>query len=822
MTGKGFNRGTAVEFNSKILKSLTMIQTYFKTAFRNLLRHRKHATLNILGLGVALAACIIVFLVLQYETSYDKHLQGYDSIYQIVTKDKDADGEHFSGGVPFPVIKFLRQDYPQYQFAVLMQNYGVQVTVMGAENKKFREETGVFYGDADLLKMFELRFLTGNADVLKDVNSTTISKSLAEKYFGNWKGAVGKTLNIDNSAFPLQVAAVFEDEPANSDFPFQLVASYDGFLVHDKTWPFTDWGSNTSNHQVYVKLPKGTNTAAIDHQLALFEKKYNTGNKQSTREHFVHTLKNIHFDERFGNNGDHITSKISLYTLAFIGLLIILMACINFVNLSTALAVTRSKEVGIRKVMGSSKMQLGMQVLMETAAVVFVSAIIAIVLAFIALPFVKNIMMVQHKLSLFSTGSVLFILLITIVTIILSGIYPAMIMGRFKPVEAIKNKINTSKVGSVSLRRVLVVLQFAFSQILIIATIIAVGQMNFIRQSDLGFNKDATLVVYLNSDSVSRSRHSAFKDALKSRSDVKDVSFAFDPPGSDNSWDSNFAFDKMEDRDFNVQLKQGDFNYAKTYGLELLAGRFLTQSDTCREYVLNETLLKKCGIKNPQDAIGKMFRLGGRRPMPVVGVVKDFKQASLRDAVQPIAIFPNKRYYQTAGIKLSSTNLGKSKDEIKTIWDKFFPEYVYNASFLDENINRFYESEQRLSSMYKVYALLAIFISCLGLYGLVSFMVVQKTKEVGIRKVLGASVQSILYLFSKEFTILISIAFVLAAPAAWYLMNNWLKDFAYKIDIGIGVFLIAIICSLLVAWITVGYKAFSAARANPVKSLRSE
>ncbi len=799
-----------------------MIKTYFKTAFRNLLRNRKHATLNILGLGVAMAACIIVFLVIQYETSYDKHLKGYNNIYQIVTKDKDADGEHFTGGVPFPVIKFLRQDYPQYQFAELMQNYGVQVTVVGPENKKFREENGVFYGDADLLKMFELRFLTGNADVLKDVNSTAISRSLAEKYFGNWKEAVGKTLNIDNSEFPLKVAAVFEDEPANSDFPFQLVSSYEGFVAHDKTWPFTDWGSNTSNHQVFVKLPRGTDTKAIDRQLALFEKKYNTQNKETTREHFVHALKNIHFDERFGSNGDHSTGKTSLYTLAFIGLLIIMMACINFVNLSTALAVTRSKEVGIRKVMGSSRAQLSMQVLIETSAVVIVSVIIAIVLAWLALPYVKNIMVVQHKLSLFNIESVLFILAITVATIILSGLYPALIMGNFKPVEAIKNKINTSKVGSVSLRRVLVVMQFAFSQILIIATIIAVNQMNFIRSSDLGFNKDATLVVYLNSDSVSRSRHDAFKDALKLRSDVKEVSFAFDPPSSDNSWNSNFAFDKMEDKDFNVQLKQADQNYAKTYGLQLLAGRFLSPSDTIREFVLNETMLKKCGVKNPQDAVGKMFRIGGRKPMPVVGVVKDFKQASLRDEIQPIAMFTQKRWYQTAGIKLSGTNLGKTRDEIKTIWDKYFPEYVYNASFLEENINKFYEAEQRLSSMYKVYALLAIFISCLGLYGLISFMVVQKTKEVGIRKVLGASVQNILYLFSREFTILITIAFILAVPSAWYLMHSWLNDFAYRIKIGTWMFAVAIAVSILIAWITVGYKAIKTAKANPLKSLRTE
>ncbi|MES2849631.1 MAG: ABC transporter permease [Bacteroidota bacterium] len=801
-----------------------MIKTYFKTAFRNLLRNRKHATLNILGLGVAIAACIIVFLVIQYENSYDKHLQGYDSVYQVVTKDKDADGELFTNGVPFPSIKYLKQDNPQYKFAELMQNYGVQVTAKapGAENKKFREESGVFFGDPELLKMFEVKFLTGSAEVLNDVNSVAISQSQAEKYFGDWKNAVGKTVMLNNDENDLAVAAVFEDMPQNTDFPFKLVASYEGFTMHDNTWPLDDWGANTSNHQVYAKLPANADIMAMNKQLDVFEKKYNSGNRATTRTHFLQPLKNIHFDERFATNGDHVSSKTSLYTLAFIGLLIILMACINFINLSTALAVTRSKEVGIRKVMGSSKAQLSMQVIIETTAVVMVSAAIAISLAWVALPYIKSIMVVQDKLNLFNTGSILFILAIITITIILSGIYPAFIMGRFKPVEAIKNKINPSKVGSVSLRRVLVVLQFAFSQIFIIATIIAISQMSFIRRTDLGFNKDATLMIYMNADSVSRMRHDAFRDALKARSDVKAISFAFDAPSSDNSWTSNFAFDKMEDRDFNVQQKQADHNYANTYGLQLVTGRFYEQSDTCREYVVNETLLKKCGITDPKDAIGKMFRLGGRKPMPVVGVVKDFKQASLRDAVEPIVICPNKRWYQSAGIKLSSTNLGKSKDEIKILWDKYFPEYVYNASFLDESINNYYAAEERLSAMYKVYAILAIFISCLGLYGLVSFMVVRKTKEVGIRKVLGASVQSILYLFSKEFTILITIAFVIAAPAAWYLMNNWLKDFAYKINIGIGVFLVAIVSSILIAWITVGYKAMRAATANPVKSLRTE
>ncbi len=803
-----------------------MINTYFKTAFRNLKRHRKHAFLNIAGLAVALAACIIVFLVIQFEYSYDKHLKGYDNIYQVVTKDVDADGEHFTQGVPFPVTRLLRQDFPQFSFGQLMQDYGVQITVKGngtESNKKFWEEEGIFYGEPQLLDMFELKFLSGSAAVLNDIHSVVICRSLADKYFGNWKEAVGKEIVNDNAAFNLQVAGVFEDVPANTDFPFKLVSSYAGFVANKGNgWPLDDWGSNTSNHQVYVSLPKGTNTASIDQQLSVFEKKYNNENRATKRTHFLHPLKNIHFDERFGTNGDHVTSKASLYTLAFIGLLIILMACINFVNLSTALAVTRSKEVGIRKVMGSSKLQLKLQVLTETTSIVMIAAAVALALAWLALPYVKNIMVVQQQLRLFNTGSVLFIFATVLATIILSGLYPAFIMGRFKPVEAIKNKINTSKVGSVSLRRVLVILQFSFSQIFIIATVVAITQMNFIRNADLGFNKESVLVLTMNSDSASISKQNAFKQELLARKDVKQVSFAFDPPSSDNSWGSNFAFDSMVDRKFSVQLKMGDVNYAGTYGLQLAAGRFYGESDTAREYVVNETLLKKVGVTDPEKAIGKMFRIGGGRPMPVVGVVKDFKQQSLRNEVTPIVLMPKSKVYQSAGIKLMSANLAKSSEDIKAIWDKYFPEYVYQASFLDENINRYYEREEQLSSMYKVYALLAVFISCLGLYGLVSFMVVQKTKEVGIRKVLGANVGSILYLFSKEFTILVGIAFLLAAPAAWYLMHHWLQNFAYKINIGAGVFLIAIVCSIVIAWLTVGFKAFSAAVANPVQSLRSE
>ncbi|HOY95536.1 MAG TPA: ABC transporter permease [Catalimonadaceae bacterium] len=801
-----------------------MFFTFFKTAFRNLLRNRRHAMLNIAGLGLALAACLIVFLVLEFEYSHNRHLKNYDRLSQVVTRDKDSEGEHFTGGVPFPMIQHLRLDFPEQKFGQFMQNYGTQVTVRNPrrlmpEGNKFIESTGVFYADPELAELFEIKFLLGSAADLKGVQAVALSRKTAERYFGDWKDAAGNFINFDNAKTDLKVMAIFEDLPDNCDFPFQILASYTGFEANSNGWPLTDWGSNTSNHQVFTLLPPTADVSKINTQLAGFERKHNTDNKNTTRVHFLHPMAQVHFDPRFPTTGDHQITPSALYTLASIGLLILLMACINYVNLSTALAVTRSKEVGVRKVLGGTRSQVRLQVFAETLLLVGLAMSLGMVIAWLALPYVKTVMVVQSPLHLFTPLSLLYILLITLFTTALAGLYPAFVMGSFRPVEAIKNKISTGKVGSISLRRVLVVVQFSFSQIFIIATIIAVSQMEFIRNADLGFQKDAVLLLH---GSAENKNLAAFKNELLTRTDVKSVTLCFDAPSSDNSWQTNFAFDNTEDRDFSVATKFGDEDYLKTFGMKLVAGRMYAKTDTVREFLVNETFLKKVGVKDPQQAIGKMVRLGGQPFRPICGVVADFVPQSLKSEIAPVVLFTNKKYSGMTAVKLSGSNLGRSKDEIRKIWDKYFPDNVFHEEFLDESIESFYANEKRISTMYKVYAVLAIFISCLGLYGLISYMVVQKTKEVGIRKILGASVQSLVYLFSKEFTFLILIAFLLAGPTAWYFMNIWLEEFAYRVEIGPGVFLIAILVSGLIAGITVGYKSLQAARANPIKSLRTE
>jgi predicted permease len=571
-------------------------------------------------------------------------------------------------------------------------------------------------------------------------------------------------------------------------------------------------------------LPKNVSAKNINRQLLSFNKKYNKNYKGTgtVRTNFLQPLSEVHFDKRFPIFGDHITSKTTLWTLSLIGLFIIIMACINFINLSTAQAVGRSKEIGIRKVLGSNRPQLFRQIIGETTFIVIAAVIVAIVIASICLPFIKNVALIQEPLTFFNWQTVSFLIILCAGIIFLAGTYPAFILSGFKPVSALKNKITSATIGGISIRRGLVVLQFAISQILIIGTIVAITQMSFVKNADLGFNQDAILLISSNSDSAVHAGEDAYKQKLLQLPGVQSVSFNTDVPSSDNLWSTNFAYDHQPDEKFQVSLKFADEDYFKTFGLHFLAGRCFEKSDTIKELVINETLAKQLGIKDPAAAIGKEIRIGSNAWKTIVGVVKDFKTSSLRDEIKPTILCQFKKYYGIMAVKLHTSNIPKTKAAIEAEWNQYFPEYAFTTSFMDENIAKFYQQEDQLELLYKIFAGIAIFISCLGLYGLVSFMAVQKTKEIGVRKVLGASVKNIIYLFSKEFTVLILIGSVIAIPVAYYMMNHWLQNFVFRIKMNVGIFIIAIIISIVVAWIAVGYKSVKAALANPVDSLRSE
>jgi len=809
-----------------------MFKTYIKTAWRTLLRNKAYTAINISGLAVGIAACLLIFIVVQFELSYDTFQNNYDRVYRIVTTENNNDGSvSRNPGIPCPAYDALKTDFPQLEKVVPIDiSSDDQVTVLGndpntdvAASKKFIEGNNIVFTVPDYFSMFNVQWLKGNANTLKDPGSVVLTKKTAEKFFGDWKNAEGRFIKLDNIML-LKVSGVIENAPLNSDMNMSMFISYESFKTNTDNFGYSkDWGNLSSNHQIFVLLPKNTSVASIQSQMPAFVKKYYK-QKDNRKTETLQPFSDIHFDAGYGTLGDHRADKNVLWTLGFIGVLIIVMASINFINLSTAQAVGRSKEVGIRKVLGSKRGQLVAQVMGETFLIILLAMVLAVFIAKLVMPYMSNVASIPEGVSLITVQTFLFLLAVLVVVTFLSGLYPALIVSGFKPVLALKSKITSANIGGISLRRILVITQFAISQALIIGTIVAISQMNFVQNADLGFSKDALLIMPAYTDSINLSRMEPLRQQLIQNPDVLNVSFGSDEVSSDNNWASNFAFDHKEDQDFPVFHKFGDAEYLKTYGVKLLAGRNYVQSDTMSEMLINETLMHKLGISDPQKAIGKDLRIGSGKWLPIVGVVKDFKTNSLKEDTKPLTIASRKQFYFTLAVKMKTTNLSRTTSQIQKLWEKTYPEYAFNSHFADDTIEGFYRQETQLSLLYKIFAGIAIFISCLGLYGLVSFMATQKTKEVGIRKVLGASVGSIVVMFSKEFTILISIAFVIAAPLAWYYMNEWLQNFALnsRISISISVFLLAIVVSLIIALITVGYKAVRAALVNPVKSLRSE
>ncbi len=516
--------------------------------------------------------------------------------------------------------------------------------------------------------------------------------------------------------------------------------------------------------------------------------------------------------------------KINL-ALSLIGLFLLVIACVNFINLITAQAINRSREVGVRKVLGGSRAQLIFQFLGETGITTFLSLAGSILVVFICLPFVNNLLEIHLSISLlYSARFIFFIISALLLVTFLSGFYPALVLSGFKPVTVLKSVVHTNNIKGISFRRALVVFQFVIAQALIIGTLVVASQMNYFRNANMGFNKDAIINASFPNDSLSQQKVDLLNNELRKVTGIENVSFSvFTPANTNGNWatDLRVPGNNSGTPDMIVTMEPADTAFFRLYKLPLVAGRIYFPSDTMREFVVNETVVKNLGIKSAIDAIGKLINVSGKT-FPIVGVVKDFHVSSLRDPIGAIVLTTMKYQYGLANVKV---NMNQSKiiiASMQNIWSKYFPDYVFEYSFLDQSIADYYKQENQLSVLYKIFSGIAIFISCLGLYGLISFMAVQRKKEIGIRKVLGAPVRDIVIMLSKEFTILITIAFLIAAPIAWYFMHQWLQQYTYRIIIGVGFFIATIVCSLFIAWLTIGYTAIKAAIANPVKSLRTE
>lgn len=801
-----------------------MFKNYLKIAWRNLTRRKGHAFINIGGLAIGISVCLLIFIIVQFELSFDNYHEKKDRIYRVLTEYHHSNTDVFYGvATPYALPEGIKKALPQLEkVAAFYSEDDSQILVVdefGLTTNKFKEKEGVFISEPSLFDIFDFKWLAGNASSLKNPNTVVITKETAVKYFGSWEAAMGRTLKWNNKEL-LKITGVLDTIPKNTDLHLKLLISY-GTGYTSEILNSSDWNGTDSSFGCFVLLPKNVFIASVNAQLKVLSK----DNKLNHNEdiHVLQSLTEIHFDTESGNFSNRSISRERINVLWLVAAFILLIACVNFINLSTALAVNRSKEIGIRKVVGSNRWHLRVQFLTETFVIVLLSVLLALVMTFLSLNRIGDLIDLPLTIRTIQTTEMIwFLVAITIVVTLLAGLYPSSVLAKFNPINTLKSKVSITGPSGISLRRSLVVFQFIIAQALIIGTIVVVRQMDFFSYQPLGFEKDALVNISIPKDSTATAKIDYLRNALGSINGVKNVSFSRGTPMEQgNSW-GKFTFNKStQENDFYSVRKRIDHEFLNTYQLELAAGRNFVASDDVLEFMINETLAEKLGMTNPEEALNKEIDLGDVKGL-VVGVVKDFQERSLKENIAGVFMFPQKSRYDLAGIKLESKKALSTIKNIEELWNDTFPNYVFEYNFLDDKIAGYYEQERRLSHLYKIAASIAIFLSCLGLFGLASFMIMQRVKEAGVRKVLGATKNNIVYLFSKEFIILIVIAFCIAAPLAWYFMNQWLEEYTYHINISWSVFVMSGMGTMLIALVTVGYQAIKVANENPVKSLRTE
>ncbi|WP_338869332.1 ABC transporter permease [Spirosoma sp. SC4-14] len=797
---------------------ITMIRNYVKIAFRNLQRNKGYTLINVAGLALSMACSILIFTLVSHHLSFDNFHSNSNRIYRVVT-EMHRDNIGYASSVPSPLGKHFRNDYTFAEKIARIISVDDQLITLKTEGdlKKIKEEAGVAFTEPEFFDIFNYPLLEGDKkSALLEPNTAIVTERIAKKYFGD-KNAVGKSFWLNNQ-IPFRITGILKDLPANTDRKNEIFVSYPTLKAFDR-WLADDidgWGGVRDGVECYVLLRPDVAVAQVEDVLSAYVKKYRPTSK-NVHHYKLQPLIDVHFDARYGG----AMEKKNLWVLSIIGLFLLITACVNFINLATAQALKRSKEVGVRKVLGGVRGQLFWQFIAETALISFFGIAVALLLTYLTLPVVNDFFSTQIVINPFQNDRLaLFVAGLAVVITFLAGSYPGLILAGFQPVVALKGKLSQQNIGGFNTRRTLIVVQFAISQVLVIGMLVIMSQMQYTKQASLGFDKDAIVMVPMGDDSTHVKMNTLKNEFLRIKG-VKKVSLCYTPPASNSSW-GNLVKINNEETNFRTSIKSADDQYLSTFGLELAAGKNLFPSDSVREFLVNEAFLRKLNLK-PNEAIGKIIAAnGGNMVAPIVGVVKDFHDASFHQEISPILFASYRNDYSEYAIKLNMAQAKTTLAAIEKAWLEQHPDQLFEYQFLDESIARFYATEERILKLVEFFSLIAIFIGCLGLYGLVSFMAAQKTKEIGIRKVLGSSLTQILWIFGKEFSRLVIIAFLLAAPVAWWTMNQWLQGFQFHIEIGLGVFVIAISGTLLVAAMTVAYQAIKAAMLNPIRSLRAE
>ncbi|MBO9566116.1 MAG: ABC transporter permease [Niastella sp.] len=786
-----------------------MFSNFLLTAWRNIRRHFSFSLLNVLGLALGIATSILIFLVVRNELSYDSYHVKAKRTYRVTLNAID-----FNPSVSMAITPALRNDYPGLEVTQVW--FQADGTVKVGEQRYMEKD--YCYADEYFTGIFDYQWLEGNKrTALSEPNAVVLTESMAHKYFGKGE-AMGQVIKLDNR-YDLKVTGVIKDLPPNTHLPFRFLVSFE--TVRKEINPSTLNFYAIMGGFTYFTTPENFDITKLQSQMHDFVARH-WGNELAKEARLpFQPMREIHYDTRYLNNSAMPTvSRETYWALAAVGLLIILIAAINFVNLSTAQAIKRAKEVGVRKVLGADRSQLVRQFLGETAVLVLLALLLGTVAS--ALFLSKAATWLEIKITpaaLLDPQVILFIAGVTVGLILIAGLYPAFVQSAFNPVTAFRN-MKTPAVRGFSLRKSLVVTQFVISQVLIIGTLVVAYQMDYFKNRDLGFKKEA-IVSFFVPDGKKREQ---LQQQLTTTAGVEAVSFSSGEPSFNSNFAPFSAPDRGIDKDDVTEVKLIDENYTKMFGLTMLAGKPMWRkdaNDTLRQVVVNETLIHKLGIQLPDQAIGVRFK-GMGRTLTIAGVVQDFQSESKHKLRRPVIIDYSTRGFFRASVKLQPQSILQSMSTIEKEWTAMFPDAMFDYQFLDDRIATFYRQEQKLYTAFRLFVGIAILIGCLGLYGLIAFATVQRTKEVGIRKVLGAPLTSIMFLFSKEFIWLILIAFLIAAPVAYYAMHSWLENFAYHIDISAGIFIVALAASLVIAALTIAWQTIKAAVANPVKALRSE
>jgi putative ABC transport system permease protein len=814
-----------------------MIKNQLLFALRRLTRHKLTTSINILGLAMGITVCLIIFLLAKYELGYDRFHPDGDRIYRFVGASLDPkNGRGDMGFVPVPLPDDARREITGFETVAAFDNWYADVVVPrpGKQNLVFYaakqgEPSDIIIAQPEYFSIFRYRWLAGNpATALKEPFRVVLSEKEAIRYFGHgdpdqW---LGRPLVYQDS-LQVTVSGIVQDWKENSDFAFRDFISYAtierSFLKSDypKYWPM--WSGGVGG---VVKLAQGVSPAQVERQFPAFLARHMPGGHSNERV-ALQPLADIHFNERYRDNFSRKVNLASLYGLAGIALFILVIAAINFINLSTAQSIRRAREIGVRKVLGSKRSAIIQQFLSETLLMVLVAATLSLLIANPLLIALQSLLPRGVHLQVFGWPTGLFLLLIVAVTCLLAGFYPARVLSAYQPALSLKGQ-GIQQLNSKSfLRRSLIVFQFTVSLTFIIGTLIIGRQIRYVLNTDLGFDKDAIITLRTGRDTLYGKR-TVLAQKIREIPGVQMVARHMKQPMSFAHSGTFIEYHGATDVKIPSSFDFCDTGYVPLFGLHIIAGRNLFPADTIREFLVNETCARQLGFLHPADALGKMVVCGlNDATGPVVGIIKDFHSQSMHQSIAPFFLTSYEPWEASISVKLATggQSVGHLKETLANLekaWAEVYPYAKFEYVFFDETIARLYDTEEKEAEIMKIAMGVAIFISCMGLFGLAAFVAEQRTKEIGIRKVMGATVTDIVTMLSKDFVRLVVLAILIASPIAWYFMHRWLQDFAYRIPISWWIYAIAGACAIGVALLTVSYQAFRAATTNPVESLRTE